>query len=218
MPSIIGIRRCSALYWLGFAISLPIFIVIAIFISRYLVHNCEMKIQLGYSFEVCHDCTITELNRKRQTSISYFIATNSTLMWQEGDIIWTYNKTALIGIISFLAGILAALLGIGGGLIISPILVHLSKETSFWVEFHLPFFSDSRLTERECFFLLIDSLNWEHYPMLLQRLRVLWSSLQHLVQSFNLLLLVTFDFDSPFLLITIVISCLFGSYQVLKNF
>lgn len=152
MPSIIGIRRCSALYWLGFAISLPIFIVIAIFISRYLVHNCEMKIQLGYSFEVCHDCTITELNRKRQTSISYFIATNSTLMWQEGDIIWTYNKTALIGIISFLAGILAALLGIGGGLIISPILVHLSKETSFWVEFHLPFFSDSRLTERECFF------------------------------------------------------------------
>jgi hypothetical protein len=80
VPSIIGIRRCSALYWLGFAISLPIFIVIAIFISRYLVHNCEMKIQLGYSFEVCHDCTITELNRKRQTSISYFIATNSTLM------------------------------------------------------------------------------------------------------------------------------------------
>jgi uncharacterized membrane protein YfcA len=37
--------------------------------------------------------------------------------------VWTYKKAILIGGISFLAGILAALLGIGGGLIVSPIMV-----------------------------------------------------------------------------------------------
>jgi uncharacterized membrane protein YfcA len=94
VPSIVGIRRCSSIYWLGFAISVPIFFLLAVFISRYLIRNSQEKIQLGYSF-------------------------------QEGDIIWTCNKTTLVGAISFLAGILAALLGIGGGLIISPILLEM---------------------------------------------------------------------------------------------
>jgi hypothetical protein len=52
VPSIVGIQRCSILYWLGLAISLPIFVIIAFFISRYLVHNSEKKIQLGYKFQV----------------------------------------------------------------------------------------------------------------------------------------------------------------------
>jgi len=45
--------------------------------------------------------------------------------FQEGDIRWTKKSTILISIVSVAAGILASLLGIGGGMVLSPLMLEL---------------------------------------------------------------------------------------------
>lgn len=42
-----------------------------------------------------------------------------------GDVVWTVNRVALVGSVSLLAGVLASLLGVGGGLIKGPVLLEL---------------------------------------------------------------------------------------------
>ena len=50
---------------------------------------------------------------------------NDHPLLQEGDIHWTIDRMTLISCVSVAAGILASLLGIGGGMILSPLMLSL---------------------------------------------------------------------------------------------
>jgi uncharacterized membrane protein YfcA len=45
---------------------------------------------------------------------------------QKGDFVWTKVRVAAISAVSFGSGILAALLGIGGGMVLSPLMLELN--------------------------------------------------------------------------------------------
>lgn len=59
--------------------------------------------------------------------ISYFLIKDTSIKqglgyeWDAQDIQWTYRKNNLLGLIGFISGVCAGMLGIGGGTILNPI-------------------------------------------------------------------------------------------------
>lgn len=47
----------------------------------------------------------------------------SGYQFQEGDIVWTFKTTSVLLIISFIGGAITAIVGIGGGVIYTPLLL-----------------------------------------------------------------------------------------------
>ena len=96
--SLIGVEMCSQSYW----------IIFAVFIA------C--------CFLVCLYCTIRARNAskgKRQLAFR-----KSTVNF-EGEVTWTGKQTIMLISVALLGGMLAAIVGIGGGVIYSPLLLEL---------------------------------------------------------------------------------------------
>jgi len=90
--SLIGVKPCSALYWVLSFVSLPFLVVVSIVISYLCIKIHSRKMVSNYTF-------------------------------QQGDIMWTRTNTFAMSVIGFIAGLLAGLLGIGGGVIFSPVML-----------------------------------------------------------------------------------------------
>ena len=90
----LGIRACSAGYWLLFAAIFPVFITVVAIVARSLYVEYTKRVACGFPF-------------------------------LEGDLQLTKKRTILLPIFSTVAGIAASFLGIGGGMVLGPLMLEL---------------------------------------------------------------------------------------------
>lgn len=93
-PSVVGIKTCSATYWVLMVLLFPILFGITWFIARQLVQLYHLKRTCGFQF----------LN---------------------SDIEWTERRTYITMVVATCAGCLSSLLGVGGGMLINPLLLEM---------------------------------------------------------------------------------------------
>ena len=93
--SIFNVSKCSPLYWI---LTFAIPFPLMILITLFMVYKAYNQ---------------------------YKMKRNLGWIPANGDIQWTFNKSMLYPVIAILAGILGGLLGIGGGMIVSPLLIEL---------------------------------------------------------------------------------------------
>jgi uncharacterized membrane protein YfcA len=93
-PSVIGIRTCSAIYWVLLWLLFPLLALISWFIARRMVALYHVKRTVGFQF----------LN---------------------SDIEWTEKRTYVTMAVAIGAGLLSSLLGVGGGMLINPLMLEL---------------------------------------------------------------------------------------------
>jgi uncharacterized membrane protein YfcA len=91
-PSLVGIVRCSAGYWLGLVAILPVLGAITLLVAWYLIKTHRLREKADYNFI-------------------------------EGDIHWTRRNTIVISCIAVLAGITSSMLGLGGGIVLGPVML-----------------------------------------------------------------------------------------------
>jgi uncharacterized membrane protein YfcA len=93
-PSVVGIRTCSALYWLLLWGMFPILGLLSWLIGRQLVSKYHLKRSHGFQF-------------------------------LHSDIEWTDKRTYITMVVALGAGTLSSLLGVGGGMLVNPLLLEL---------------------------------------------------------------------------------------------
>lgn len=93
-PSVIGIRTCSATYWVLMILLFPVLFGISWYIARKLVELYHVKRHVGFQF-------------------------------LPSDIEWTPKRTYITMAVATGAGCLSSLLGVGGGMLINPLLLEM---------------------------------------------------------------------------------------------
>ena len=99
-PSVIGVSLCSPTYWVIFALMFPLMFAITFMVGWYLVKK----------------------HNERQELI------DAGYRFVEGDPHWTIWNVSFYPIASTLAGLVAGLLGVGGGMIKGPLLMFLGLD------------------------------------------------------------------------------------------
>jgi uncharacterized membrane protein YfcA len=93
-PSVVGIRTCSAPYWIVLWGIFPFLLIGSWFIGRDLVNRYHHKVRYGFQF-------------------------------LDSDIQWTPRLTYITMVVAVGAGVLSSLLGVGGGMLINPLMLTL---------------------------------------------------------------------------------------------
>lgn len=94
-PSVVGIKTCSATYWVLMVLLFPLLFGITWYIARQLVQLYHLKRTVGFEF----------LN---------------------SDIEWTPKRTYITMAVAAVAGCLSALLGVGVGMLVNPLLLEMA--------------------------------------------------------------------------------------------
>ena len=94
MPSVFGVKRCSAVFWTSFACFLTLCLIATWLLARDVMEVEAEKVQLNWPFA-------------------------------PDDVHWTYCQAVEYSCCGLLAGILSAMFGIGGGIVLTPLLAQL---------------------------------------------------------------------------------------------